>query len=474
MCSRMHRVRVPLSVFLCEFAGWLNLNEQARAGYKNRQRRRALALEMVLEKRRMRTDLARDLDAGAAAAEEGEDAIHMRGTLCGGLYSCVDCSPVGGAGGMARSTKDTGVAAQAAATLRAQRVSIAVGAATETKGAMAFLIGQAAAASRAKVRQAEREQQRLNQESCVKQERAEQGAAGNAALGGVATDEPPADSTPPQQQTPPPSPPTPPSPSSPPSPPSSSSSAPEYGKSPSSSAPEYGKSPSSSAPEYGKSSSSSAPEYGKSSSSSAPEFGKSSSAPTADNGQCALSDTVVPLAVGDLEQSADHSSESASIGEVMEEEELPASNMMGAARPKSPWGTPKSFATEPLQPTAMPTEAKAYEESPLVPIGSTTCLVAAEDYSANATHASTTEGAKAAVTCAMGPLPTLSWEEQAEEARRLQVAATLYASKPVLLLFLVALSPAYTTSCIAPSCTAPILHSTKPHPIGTQAVYWRS
>jgi hypothetical protein len=145
---RLHRVRVPLSVFLREFAGWLNLNKQARAAYKRRQRRRALALERALEKRRVR----KDIGAGAAAAEEGEEAIHARGALCGGLYSCVDDSPVGAADGIARSTKGKDVAAQGATASvaeRAQRVSMAVGAATETKGAMAFLIGQAAAASRA-------------------------------------------------------------------------------------------------------------------------------------------------------------------------------------------------------------------------------------------------------------------------------------------------------------------------------------
>ena len=168
----------------------------------------------------MRTNLA----GSAGAAGEAMDTIHMRGTLCGGLYSCADESPLGAAGGIARSTKDTGAAAQAAtasAAERAQRVSIAVGAATETKGAMAFLIGQAAAASRTKVRQQEREQQRLHQEGCVQQECVEQAATGSTAPGGAASDEPLASSAPPQhdtlsapqmppqQQTPPPSPPCP-------------------------------------------------------------------------------------------------------------------------------------------------------------------------------------------------------------------------------------------------------------------------
>ena len=133
---------------------------------------------------------------------------------------------------------------------------------------------------------------------------------------------------------------------------------------------------------------------------------------------------MVPLAAGELEQSADDCSKGATISEVVLVEELPASGVPIAARPKSPWGAPKSFVAEPLHSSAMPTAAKAYEESPLVPIGST-CL-AAEDVGANATHVSTERGTvAAAATLAIEPSPTLSWEEQAEEARRLQVAAPL-------------------------------------------------
>ena len=331
-------MRVPLSVFLHEFAGWLNLNKRAQAAYKDRQRRRALALETALEKRRVRSDLT----AAAATAEEEMGTVHVRGALCDGLYSCADDTPVGAAVGIARSTKGKDVATQVAAVSvaeRSQRVSMAVGAATETKGAMAFLIGQAAAASRAKVRQQEREQQRLHQEGCVQQECVEQGATGSAAPGGAASDEPPASCAPPQQQTPPPSPP----------------------------------SPSSSAPQA---------DHGRgvfSRSVPSVEVNRSSALLIVNALINALIDdelgerdasavlganAVVPPVAGELKQSTGDCSQSAEIGEAMEEEELPASNASSVARPKPPWGAPRSFATEPLQPTGCQRQCQRHMKSP--------------------------------------------------------------------------------------------------------------
>ena len=332
-----------------------------------------------------------------------ENAVRARGVLCGGLYSIEVDEPTSDAGAAARFARPDGTSVQ----VRASSVSVAVRSATESKGAMAFLIAHAAAASRAKRQQEELEQQRLQQEDGAEQGAATGAAAAGAAVIGAAAVGTATSGTTPQQPTPPPSPPA--SPSLPPED--------DDGR---------GVAILAQMPAAEASGSAVARLLGEvieghlSPERAVTEIGEGNeSLPSG-------ADAVVPLADGELEQSADDCLKRAA-SEGCVEEELLLDSAPKALRPKSPWGSPRCFANTPPRREASPPRIEPHSEAPVVPIRPVEC---SQSISAHPTATFGADGtqssSEAAAVGAMNRLHTATLVDlQAEEARRLQVTAHL-------------------------------------------------